>query len=90
MFTVSIWNSILKYILQLIDDADLAELFPEQTPSAPAQQPNFSTFTVHNSAPDNDDKSIADNGERSPLCGFESKQCVYIKSLILSRPQHSR
>lgn len=50
-------------IRQVIDDADLAELFPEQTSSAPAPQPNFTNFAVHNASVDNDDKSIADNGE---------------------------
>ncbi|VVC87422.1 unnamed protein product [Leptidea sinapis] len=60
---VHVVNSLLAK--HVIDDADLAELFPEQTSSAPVQQPNFSTFSVHNASPDNDDKSIADNGDGS-------------------------
>lgn len=65
--TISSHDARLKYIQQVIDDADLAELFPEQTSSAPTQQPNFTTFSVHNASPENDDKSIADNGKRAVL-----------------------
>ncbi|KAJ2949544.1 hypothetical protein O0L34_g15464 [Tuta absoluta] len=49
--------------LQVIDDADLAALFPEQT--APPPQPNFSAFAEHAASPDHTDKSIADNGDGS-------------------------
>ncbi|KAI5643845.1 hypothetical protein NE865_04021 [Phthorimaea operculella] len=46
--------------LQVIDDADLAALFPEQTAPAPPQ-PNFTAFTEHAASPDHTDKSCADN-----------------------------
>lgn len=50
--------------IQIIDDADLEALFPEQTTAtAPAPAyPSFGHAPQHHPPPDNDDKSIADNG----------------------------